>query len=78
MARYKSKSRYCQAGQYFPDQPGPSGIQLDVDGRAFVVTTHGNRVYLVSGDWVVKEPDGNGYYPIKPHIFDLAWEWDPE
>lgn len=42
--------------------------------RAYVVTTHGQRVYLADGDWITAEPNGDGYYPIKPDIFAATYE----
>ncbi len=40
----------------------------------YVVTTHGQKAYLDEGDWIVTEPDGNGYYPCKPDIFAAGHE----
>ena len=41
---------------------------------AYVITAHGQRVYLVYGDWIVTEPDGRGHYPVKPDIFAATYE----
>lgn len=78
--RYRSKPATCEAVQ-FRDKGEqvpivPPGLQSDAEGL-FVVTTHGQRTAVVDGDYIVKEPDGNGYYPVKPHIFEARWERDP-
>lgn len=56
-------------------RPGrdPLGVHRDEIG-AYVVTAHSQVVYLEDGDWIVAEPDGSGYYPIKPHIMEKRWE----
>jgi len=58
--------------------PLPKGVQVEQrrSGPAayFVVTAHGQRAYLADGDYVVEEPDGRGYYPVKPDIFEKRWE----
>jgi hypothetical protein len=58
-----------------PDGPHPRGVCGDADceimQRDHVHTAHNNQaVALEPGDWVMPEPDGRGYYPIKPDIFD--------
>lgn len=37
-------------------------------------TVHDQRCYLSPGDWVVPEPDGVHFYPIKPDIFAKKYE----
>lgn len=41
---------------------------------AYVVTIHGERATLAPGDWVIREPDGEHYYPCKPDIFEATYE----
>lgn len=59
----------------------PKGVEYDLEHpddhylRAFVTTAHGQRVYLAEGDWVTPEPNGKGYYPIKPDI--MTTRYDP-
>lgn len=74
MARYRRKVTEVEAGQFFP--PGhliPPGVELDGD-RYFVTTAHNQRVYLEGGEYIVPEPDGRGYYPVKPDIFLNTYE----
>jgi hypothetical protein len=42
--------------------------------RYYVITAHGQQAYLAPGDWVICEPDGRGYYPCKPDIFEATYE----
>lgn len=31
-------------------------------------------VNIEPGDWIIREPDGDGFYPCKPDIFASRWE----
>jgi hypothetical protein len=42
--------------------------------HAHVHTAHGQIVLLATGDWISPEPDGRGFYPIKPDIFEARYE----
>lgn len=33
---------------------------------------------IASGDYIVREPDGVGFYPVKGEIFEARWEPVPE
>lgn len=40
-----------------------------------VHTTHTNQTILLEpGDWIIPEPNGQGYYPCKPDIFEATYE----
>ena len=39
-----------------------------------VHTAHNQAVLVVEGDWIIAEPDGRGYYPCKPDIFEAIYE----
>lgn len=44
-----------------------------------VYTMHGGQVvYLEPGDWVVPEPDGTHYYPIKDDVMKANYEQIPD
>lgn len=84
MKLYKRKVTVVEAEQFFPSSV-PWGVQVqkgdyhawdaaDRWDRYYVVTAHGQRVYLEPGDWVIAEPDGRGYYPVKPDIFASMYE----
>jgi hypothetical protein len=65
----------------FDDKPYPKGLHMSsasfhkerrIIGAwfGFVVTIHNQRVDVIEGDWIIKEPDGEHYYPCKPDIFE--------
>ena len=82
MAQYRKKPAVVDAEQFFYDGPRVRGVfypDVSEDGRtwigdAFVITIHDQRVYLQSGDWIIAEPDGEHYYPVKPNIFAATYE----
>lgn len=76
MRKFRNKPMTIEAEQWFPDKE-VEGVQytLSMDNaRHFVTTAHDQVVYLDPGDWIIKEPDGRGYYPCKPDIFDARYE----
>lgn len=52
----------------------PRGTRTEEDGRVYVMTMHLQKVYVVLGDWIVAEPDGVHFYPIKDHVFRATYE----
>jgi hypothetical protein len=62
------KPEKFEAFQFMSNLTAPEGVEIDSDGKAFVTTAHYQRVYLEVGDWVRKEQNGDGYYPIKDSI----------
>ena len=90
MKRYRSKPAHCYAEPFggFYVTPYPEGVEMDDNsndpeasakhGRYafYVVTCHGQKTYIQDGDVIVREPNGRGYYPVKPEIFAQRWEED--
>lgn len=78
MAKFRSRPAEIEAEQFvaYSDR-WPPGVQVEEGEAPFVVTAHGQRVYLEGGEWIVKEPTGDGYYPVKPDIFEKRWELIP-
>lgn len=79
--KYRKKPVFREAVQWHVWNDRVPGVQKEtvsgdagtIEGatvRFYVVTTHGQKAYPDDGDYVVKEPDGNGYYPCKPAIFE--------
>ena len=58
----------------------PRGVCMEphLDGpwvKAHVHTMHNNQaVILEPGDWIIPEPDGIHYYPVKPAVFEATYE----
>ena len=80
MAKYITKPKIKEATQWFPDGPRIPGVGYfpkiegsSIFGEAWYVTTiHGQRAWLVPGDYIVTEPDGIHHYPCKPDIFESS------
>lgn len=73
--QFKRKpSTPIEANQYLKVGVGLAGVMTGEDGRDYVVTMHEQKVYLQLGDWIVAEPDGLHYYPIKDHVFKSLYE----
>jgi hypothetical protein len=84
MARYRSKPTVIEAEQYVTVGQIVKGIcvlrgcSAAGHDKPHVHTAHGGQeVYLEVGDFVVPEPNGAGYYPIKPDIFSAKYELEP-
>ncbi len=75
--KFRSKPREIEAEQFFSHTPLPFRDKgaVEFDGTGFFVTTiHSQRVYLTDSDWVVPEPDGVHFYPIKDAILKKNYE----
>lgn len=73
MAKFKSRPRFVDAEQYVFGQPLPRGVYQGREGT-YVVTIHLQQCNVVSGDWIIAEPDGTHFYPCKPDIFEKSYE----
>lgn len=40
--------------------------------HGFIDTKQGGHV-VCPGDYIINEPDGNGYYPCKPNVFEQRY-----
>lgn len=89
MTAYKSKPKLVDAEQYHDGQPDVVGIcrcvapndqsgamrkMQDPGHTPHVHTAHNQPVNVVDGDWIVAEPDGRGYYPVKDDVFRRSYE----
>lgn len=81
MPTYKSKPTTCEAMEW----DGSNSIDLElwmdspiktvVDGAlTFWVTKSNEFIAIDPGDFIIKEPDGTGFYPCKRDIFHMRWE----
>jgi hypothetical protein len=53
----------------------PGADNWAYEGCQFLVTTiHGQLTDVVSGDWIITEPDGKHHYPCKPDFFKATYE----
>jgi hypothetical protein len=90
MPKFKRKpdTKIYEAVEWWPNVDHP-GVMYDnayiindslFDGERevregpYVVTIHSENAHLTPGDWIMREPDGIHYYPIKPDIFAATYE----
>jgi hypothetical protein len=80
---YKSKPRTIEAEQFSEFSSAPlkgvcgygNSCPTGYLGGLHVHTIHNNQVVLIEDkDYVVPEPDGIHYYPVKPEIFEKNYE----
>lgn len=81
MPRFRSKPREIDAEQFSEGDIIPAGVCFGwkcggpVKDTAHVHTMHGGqRVDLAFGDWIVPEPDGVHFYPIKDEVLRDKYE----
>ncbi len=89
MPKFRRKPTEITAEQFTGEGPDPKGVYrmdaaitdvqdlepIKIEANApFVTTIHGQAVYLEPGDWIVPEPDGVHYYPVKNEIFRNTYE----
>jgi hypothetical protein len=71
---FRRKATIIKAVQLTEGVEDPAGVLRDEHRRPYVITAHNQRVILEPGDWVTQEPNGQGYYPIKPDILASTYE----
>lgn len=75
---FRSKPVEVEAEQFREEvYPGPfdgTAVRYDAMLNFYVVPTTGDRVRVYDGDWIIREPDGRGFYPCQPSIFRERWE----
>lgn len=83
MPRFRRKPTVITAEQFTQEMidlkvPNAEGVCWNPSHskQPHVHTAHGQTVDVVAGDWIVPEPDGRGYYPIKADIFAASYEPD--
>jgi len=74
MMKFRKKPVIIEAEQYLGVQI--RGVcQCPAKSTAHCHTIHrGQSVVLEHGDWLVPEPDGEHFYPVKSHIFYDTYE----
>lgn len=78
MARFTSKPASIEAMQYTGELTDllkfGASAQGDNDNAQLWVAKSNAFCDLPIGHWVMKEPDGSGFYPCDPAIFEARWE----
>ena len=67
MGLYKTKPFTVEAWQFteFPQR----GVVVSTMTGDYVCRGPRGAVKIEIGDWVIREPDGNGYYPCRDEVF---------
>ena len=73
MPTFRKKPVLVDAVQ-FTGNNEPAGVFREEDGRPYVVTIHEQRCYLEPSDWILPEPDGVHFYPVKHDVFVNTYE----
>lgn len=81
MPKFRKKPVVIEAEQFFRSTNSLINNTKGVcqcregDRRGHVHTAHENQVVnLQNGDWIVPEPDGEHFYPIKQDIFENSYD----
>jgi len=78
MKKFKRRTEYVEAAQFFPDKPLPEGMTLWTNtiprdmSWGYVDAVNG-RVHILAGDWIIKKVDGT-YIVRKPGQFEQLFE----
>lgn len=74
--QYRGPNEVHRDGELPVCPPGVRWERLGSDMAQFpyVVTKQGQKVHIKSREWVAKEMDGTGYYPIAPDTFEATYE----
>jgi hypothetical protein len=67
--------RFTEAEQFtgYVDEDPPS-VHRTAEGRAYVVTALGQRVYPEPGDYILPEANWRGHLVSRPETFTAVWE----
>ena len=76
MPLFRKIPKIIEAVQFddIPRDDPPGVFRRPEDDSPYVVTIHGQRCYIESGDWMIPEPDGIHYYPCKDDVFKATYE----
>jgi hypothetical protein len=67
--------QYVARGRLVPGMCNSLSCFSAGNNQPHVHTIHdGQIVNLEVGDWIMPEPDGKHFYPIKPDIFEATYE----
>jgi len=84
MTKFNSKLVTIEAEQFIPEKkPWPDGVQAGgMEGKndkpTHYIETRSGTAAVVSGDWIIREPDGKGAYPCCDAVFNQKYETGPK
>jgi hypothetical protein len=77
MPQFRKKPVVIEAEQFLENKPLPFADKQACNFNGdnwYVVTAHKQETVIVFGDWIIPEPNGRGFYPCKPDIFEATYE----
>jgi hypothetical protein len=81
MGQYRKKPvvieavQYTEYGKLVKGMCNSQSCYVSGNNEPHVHTIHdGQIVNLTVGDWIIPEPDGVHYYPVKPEIFEATYD----
>jgi hypothetical protein len=77
MAKFRTKTVEIEAVQFhaFPESGGwPKSVQTELGVGPFVVSSQGRRSHVDTGDWIITEPNGRGYFACPADAFAAMFE----
>jgi hypothetical protein len=77
MPNFRKRPILVSAEQFLPDgtwKRDPTGVEREQDGSPYVTTIHEQKCYITPEDWILPEPDGIHFYPVKNDIFERTYE----
>lgn len=75
--KFRKKPIVVEAEQFLGVQPLPftdDGACCYDGKRWYVTNSDGKKVQIVVGDWVIREFDGQGFYPCENAMFRKLYE----
>lgn len=77
-SKFTSKPAACEAVPFDPAVGHPA-VRCTYQGYVpsssiYAITTRQGTSGIDPGDYIITEPDGAGFYPCKPEIFQKRWE----
>lgn len=67
--------QYTAYGKLVKGMCNSQSCYVSGNTKPHVHTIHGGQIVnLDVGDWIIPEPDGKHYYPVKPDIFAETYE----
>jgi hypothetical protein len=73
--KFRKKDKEIDAEQFLSKPVRGLCLDTACPDVAHVHTIHDNQLCTVQhGDWIVPEPDGEHFYPVKNEIFESTYE----
>lgn len=57
----------------YDEELNDKGFQ-DGQWKPYIITIHGQDTLVAEGDWILPEPDGIHFYPVKDEVFQNTFE----